>query len=83
MSSRRNLFRPRSVADVSKAFTCSFCSSVSYWTRVTPDQAMYCLSCRCEYCAGLLAFQSVGQGKPNVYCPRCIKEGDSPKAVVN
>lgn len=83
MRYRRNIFRPRSAADVSKAFTCSFCSSVSYWTRVTPDQAMYCLSCRCGYCAGLLAFQSAGKGKPDVYCPRCIREGDAAEAVVN
>ncbi|HLN80248.1 MAG TPA: hypothetical protein VK392_03560 [Thermoanaerobaculia bacterium] len=83
MSSRRNIFRPRSAADVSKAFTCSFCRSVSHWTRVTPDHAMYCLFCRCGYCAGLLAFQSADEGEPNLYCPRCIREGDAPEAVVN
>lgn len=83
MKYRRDLFRRRSEADISKAFTCSFCKSVSYWTRVTPDPAMYCLFCRCEYCAGLLAFQTVGEGNPYVYCPRCIREGDAPKAAVN
>ena len=83
MKYRRDIFRRQSEADVSKGFTCSFCKSVSYWTRVTPDRAMYCLSCRCGYCAGLMAFQTVDDGKPYVYCPRCIREGDAPQAAVN
>jgi phage FluMu protein Com len=44
---------------------------------------MYCLSCRCRYCAGLLAFQSLDQGKLHVYCPRCIRDAEVAESAVN
>lgn len=69
--------------DVSKVYTCNFCKSYSYWTRATPDQAMYCLRCRCGFCLGLNAFRTTEEGELNVYCPACERAGVGEGAIPN
>jgi hypothetical protein len=73
---------PRNEPDLCKVFACSLCCQISYWTRSTPDEAMFCVRCRCPDCLGLMAFQAGERGSVDAYCTSFIR-AVSPAAAVN